>query len=113
MREDTCHANTINAEKSHKKQEKENTKKVVPCFIRHANQHPFRVHNYIMSFLFQSREDFKRYPGLDSLTFIFSKNSNYGQERRKGKTLLGVVNAQQCFALMTQANFLAHNLNFY
>ena len=27
MREDTCHANTINAEKSHKKQEKENTKK--------------------------------------------------------------------------------------
>ena len=41
MREDTCHANTINAEKSHKKQEKENTKKVVPCSIRHANQHPY------------------------------------------------------------------------
>ena len=41
----------------------------------------------------------------------------------KGETLLDVVNkllkkrfvdnTQQCFAFMSQANFLAHNLNFY
>ena len=42
----------------------------------------------------------------------------------KGKTLLGVINkllktknsvdiTQQCFAFMSQANFLVHNLNFH
>ena len=43
--------------------------------------------------------------------------------RCKGKTLLGVVNkllktkfvdiTHQCFALLSQGNFLAHNLNFH
>ena len=37
--------------------------------------------------------------------------------RCKGKTLLGVVNkllkTQQCFALLPQVNFPAHNLNFH
>ena len=42
--------------------------------------------------------------------------------RRKGKTLLGIVNklfvkfvdnAQQCFAFTPQANFSAHSLNFH
>ena len=61
------------------------------------------------------------------ITLTFSENSNYWQE-----SLLEVIrqiiaggcqqtfcsqkfvdNAQQCFAFTSQANFLAHNLNFH
>ena len=40
----------------------------------------------------KSKKDLRRCPGFDPITFTFSENSNYGRERCKGKTLLGVVN---------------------
>ena len=54
---------------------------------------------------------------FDSITLIFSKNSNF--LRFKGKTLLGVKNkkfvviTQQCFALLPEVSFQANNLNFH
>ena len=73
----------------------------------------------------KGRKDFKRQPGFDPITFTFSENSNYGQERCKGKTLLGVVNKLlNTKSLLTmpsnvlpyylpQVNFPANDLYFH
>ena len=63
----------------------------------------------------------RRQPGFDPITFTFSDNSNYGQERcikanhcqQTFEYKKFVDNAQQCFAFMPQANFPADNLNFH
>jgi hypothetical protein len=45
--------------------------------------------------LIKSREDFKRWPKFDPITYAFIENSNFSRKfclRCKGKTLLGIIN---------------------
>ena len=50
---------------------------------------------------------------LDSITFTFSKNSNYTQEILLFCFQKFVENVQQCFALLPQVNFPTNTLNFH